>query len=307
VEHKTVKLAQCEMHYVEVVPVDKEPLDTLIFLHGFPEAWFAWTEQLDYFSKSYRVIAPDLPGYNLSEKVEHVEFYEVPNLIAVIKNFVEAVSNGNKVTLIAHDWGGAIAWPLAAFYSQLFSRLIILNAAHPSTFTREMIDNVEQRRRSDYIHELIASDAIDNLQKDNFSYLQSTIWKSMSGIDLQTDKKQQYIEAWAQKNALRCMLKYYQAMPQLAPSTDATHDAVTTITNKMTIPNIRVTIPTYVLWGEQDQAFVIDVLRGLEAYVTDLKIKRFENATHWLHHEIPEDINSTIDNWLSQNRKKRAF
>lgn len=290
------------MHYVEAVPDNEYKGKTLIFLHGFPEAWFAWKNQINYFAQSYRVIAPDLPGYNLSEKVADIAFYQVPNLIETIKAFVQAVADNQQVVLVAHDWGGAIAWPLAAFHSTLFSQLIILNAAHPSTFTREMIKNVEQRRRSNYIHELIDDDAVSNLQKDNFAYLQKIIWESMGGTGLTHDEKEQYIQAWSEKGALKGMLSYYKAMPQLAPPIDASEQSVSDTTQNMTIPNIRVQIPTLVLWGEQDTAFVIDVLDHLESYVSDLTLQRFGTATHWLHHEIPEQINQAIEDWL-QHRK----
>ena len=303
-EHKTAKLNQCEIHYVESSPDFSGSTETLIFLHGFPEAWFAWKRQINHFSLSYRVIAPDLPGYNLSEKIKELPFYQVPNLIQVIGEFVKAVANGQKVTLVAHDWGGAIAWPLAAFHSELFSRLIILNAAHPSTFTREMIHNAEQRRRSDYIHELIDDSAVSNLKEDNFSYLQNVIWKNMKGSGLTADDKKQYLNAWQEQGALDCMLNYYKAMPQLAPPVNTSVENVSKITQKMTIPNIRIRIPTLVLWGTQDKAFVINVLDGLNTYVAELEIELFENATHWLHHEIADDINIAIDNWLMKQREK---
>jgi pimeloyl-ACP methyl ester carboxylesterase len=290
------------MHYVEATPSLGKETQTLVFLHGFPEAWFAWKNQIKHFSKLYRVIAPDLPGYNLSEKIRNVSFYQVPNLIAIIKEFVDAIANGQKVILIAHDWGGAIAWPLAAFHSELFSKLIILNAAHPSTFTREMINNVEQRRRSDYIHQLIDDDAVVKLKENNFSYLQKTIWESMSSSGLTSGDKEQYITAWGEEGALACMLNYYKAMPQLAPSVTSSERRVSEVTQKMTIPNIRVQLQTLVLWGEQDKAFVVNVLDDLNTYVPDLEIKRFRSATHWLHHEIPVEVNQAIEDWLKVNR-----
>ncbi|TDF41854.1 alpha/beta hydrolase [Alteromonadaceae bacterium M269] len=300
-EHKKVKLSQCELHYVESLPTKKMQSKTLIFLHGFPEAWFAWRNQLNALSRDYRVIAPDLPGYNLSEKISDNAFYQVPNLISVMKEFVEAVSHQQKVVLVAHDWGGAIAWPLVAFHPQLFDKFVVLNAAHPSTFTREMIQNKQQRQLSDYIHELVDSKAESKLRANDFEYLQGKIWKSMSHSNMSSEQKAEYLGAWSQEGALSCMLRYYKAMPQLAPSESQSESDVLAATKKMTIPNIRIHVPTLVLWGEQDQAFVVNVLDDLESYVPELEIIRFPEATHWLHHEIPEKINSAIKQWVSRD------
>jgi len=148
-EHKHVLINDVNIHYVAAGATNnKTPTGaTLIFLHGFPKYWQTWQNQLTYFSKEHHVIAPDLPGYNLSDKPQDVLFYQLSNLIEFMAKFIKTVSPTEKVHLIAHDWGGAIAWPLAAFHPELVEKLVIIKAAHPSIFTREMITNSVQRAR----------------------------------------------------------------------------------------------------------------------------------------------------------------
>ncbi|MGX9460526.1 alpha/beta fold hydrolase [Shewanella sp. A14] len=315
-EHKNILVDDVNIHYVESgVSADQQvPQQTIIFLHGFPEYWGTWSAQLRFFSDQYRVIAPDLPGYNLSDKPLDVSFYAVPNLIAFMAKFIGATSPAQPVILVAHDWGGAIAWPLAAFHSPLISKLIILNAAHPSTFTREMINNPLQRKKSAYIHQLISSSGESLLSKDNYHYLSEEIMVSTQPSVFTDDVKAQYRKVWNQQGAINGMLQYYRAMPQLAASqSQNNHHTVNTVpsnehdsttpspvkdTSEIKIPNIRVNVPTLVLWGEQDLAFVNANLDNIQHYVPNCTIKRFQDTSHWLQHERPDEVNIAINNFL---------
>jgi pimeloyl-ACP methyl ester carboxylesterase len=177
--HQFIDVEGVKLHYVGAKP-DK-PAGTIIFLHGFPEYWASWQQQMNYFSQQYQVIAPDLPGYNLSDKPDDIGFYQLAKLIPFMAKFVQQVCDANSaehpVFLVAHDWGGAIAWPLLAFYPQLFKKLIILNAAHPSTFTREMHSNPEQQKKSHYIHHLTAKDGPKRVRNNDFSLLRNMLFE----------------------------------------------------------------------------------------------------------------------------------
>ena len=305
-EHKHVLINDVNIHYVAAGPTYSKALTgpTFIFLHGFPEYWQTWHNQLVYFSKEHHVIAPDLPGYNLSDKPQDVSFYQLSNLIEFMAKFISTVSPTEKVHLIAHDWGGAIAWPLAAFHPQLIEKLVIINAAHPSTFTREMITNPVQRDKSAYIHDLISDDAETLLSKDNYQYLSEKMMVSSDPNVFCANIKERYRHVWKQPGAINGMLQYYRAMPQLAAVTsdDKHHNLVSTgplkNTAKMKIPNIRINVPTLILWGEQDQAFVKENLNGVDAFVPDCTVERFENASHWVIHEKPTEINKAITRFI---------
>jgi pimeloyl-ACP methyl ester carboxylesterase len=275
-KHHTIDIENVNIHYVEAGErsVTHSPRQTIVFLHGFPEYWGTWHAQLDYFANDYRVIAPDLPGYNLSDKPEKQAFYAVPKLIQFIAKFIQGVAPQEKIILVAHDWGGVIAWPIAAFFPQLIERLVILNAAHPSTFTREMIHNPEQRQKSEYIHELIASNGVEKLSDNHYQYLKDKIFIGMREGTLTETQSKAYEDVWDQPGAVNGMLQYYRAMPQLAPSDKATGagNGPVVAATQMKIPNIRITCPTLILWGEQDQAFVKENIDGVEEYVPDVLV-----------------------------------
>jgi pimeloyl-ACP methyl ester carboxylesterase len=301
-KHHTIDIENVNLHYVEAGQhnATNPTRQTIVFLHGFPEYWGTWHAQLDYFADHYRVIAPDLPGYNLSDKPLDQAFFEVPNLIQFMAKFIQGVAPQEKIILVAHDWGGAIAWPIAAFFPQLVQKLVILNAAHPSTFTREMIHNVEQRQKSEYIHELIAADGVERLSANHHQYLKEKTFAGMREGTLNKTQQLAYQQVWAVPGAVNGMLQYYRAMPQLAPSekaSDGKGEQVIT-TTQMKIPNIRIDCPTLLLWGEQDQAFVKENIDGIEDYVPNLRVKRFPNASHWLQHELPDEVNREIDDFL---------
>ncbi|WP_076536642.1 alpha/beta fold hydrolase [Shewanella sp. UCD-KL21] len=320
-EHNYTIIDKVRIHYVES-GLANDPLNnakpTMIFLHGFPEYWGSWAQQLDFFAKEYRVIAPDLPGYNLSDKPADLDFYAVPNLINFIAKFIKVISPTKPVILVAHDWGGAIAWPLTAFKPQLVSQLIILNAAHPSTFTREMISNPLQRQKSAYIHQLIGPQGESFLSRDNFKYLKDDVMVSCNNKVFDHQKMTDYQQAWQQAGAITGMLQYYRAMPQLAANEEPIQtDNQTKLdpqlnesklnnrqlnqtspvkaTSSIKIPNIRINVPTLILWGEADLAFVNDNLTGIEQYVADVTVKRFANTSHWLQHERPDEVNQAIN------------
>lgn len=303
-KHHTINIEDVNIHYVEAGAdyINHSPRQTIVFLHGFPEYWGTWHAQLDYLSDKYRVIAPDLPGYNLSDKPQQQSFFEVPNLIQFIAKFIQGVAPQEKVIVVAHDWGGVIAWPLAAFFPQIVGRLVILNAAHPSTFTREMMHNAEQRQKSEYIHELIAPDGVEKLSANHHQYLKDKIFAGMHEGTLNDAQHQVYQKVWSVPGAVNGMLQYYRAMPQLAPSEKAIRDKSKQVitTTQMKIPNIRINCPTLILWGEQDQAFVKENIDGVEEYVPDVRIKRFPDASHWLQHELPDAVNLEIEAFLQE-------
>ncbi|GMM69249.1 epoxide hydrolase EphM [Alteromonas sp. MTD1] len=270
-----------DIHYLSNVErVNNTSTNPLVlFLHGFPENAHAWEPLISCLPEGVDVIAPDLPGYHKSAPLGQEEDYAVPMLLARMATFIEEVSNKRRVVLVGHDWGGVIAWPLAAFHSHLFSHLIILNAAHPSTFTELLKTSCKQREKSQYIHQLIDDDAQSTLQSTDF-----TLLKNMLGELLFSTHKgyaDTLLAMWNNKRSLSAMLNYYRNMPQLVPVTDADEHEL----KRIRVPNIRILIPTLVLWGEQDDAFDVDILDGLPRYVDSLTIKRHELATHWIHRE----------------------
>ena len=262
----------------------------MIMLHGFPENSWSWQHYLHTFSDKYHVYAPDLPGYNLSVGFETDEQYSLDNLIACLVEFIEHVAHHKKVILVAHDWGGAIAWPLVAFHARLIEKFIVMNAAHPSTFTREMATNTVQQQRSDYITDLVSQEGYNIVSANEFSMLKKLYggWFNKLSSEQQTH----YVRQWSSKDSMQHTFAYYKCMPNLVTTR-------TQVKEKVKLPNIRILVPTLVLWGMKDTAFVPQVLDGLNNYVENLKLVKFDDADHWLHHQLPLELTKQMNRFLA--------
>ena len=272
----------------------------LVFLHGFPEAAFVWDELLEHFSDRYRCVAPNLRGYERSSAPVDVEAYRAKHLVGDISSLID-VLGGELVALVAHDWGGALAWGLAAQRPEAIRRLVIVNSPHPATFLRELRHNPAQQAASAYMNFLCRPDAETLLGENDFARLWP-FFTNMGGADpkregggwLTEAVRERYRAVW--RLGLRGGCNYYRASP-LRPPLRA-DDAVT----KIEIPAASVTshVPTLVIWAEDDIALPVTLLDGLDAYVPDLRIVRVPGATHWIVHERPAFVAAEIERALAR-------
>ena len=272
-------LSSTQIRYLRCGEADKP---VLMFLHGFPENSWSWEIYLETLSGDYQVIAPDLPGYNLSKGFKSESEYHLNNLIATFSEFIEKLNFNSKIHLIAHDWGGVIAWPLTAFNADKIKTLTILNAAHPSAFTREMLSNPKQQSSSDYIADLISDNAFEITSKNDFAMLKALYAKGFQHLSERF--KAALVRQWGDSNSMQQAFNYYKQMPLL--HTRRLQNDV----QGSKIPNIQIKVPTQVLWGMRDTAFVPEVLDGMENWIEKLTLIKFENSDHWLHHRQPLDI-----------------
>ncbi|RZL01448.1 MAG: alpha/beta hydrolase [Rubrivivax sp.] len=260
---------------------DDAPL--LVFLHGFPEAAFVWDELLAHFGEHYRCVAPNLRGYIGSYSPAEVKDYRAQLIGADVLGLIQALG-APAAALIAHDWGGAVAWGLAAMAPQMMQRLVILNAPHPALFMNALRHDPGQQTASDYINLLRQAGIESELQANDFAKMWGFFERFGGATWLTPELRDQYRQAWSA--GLSGPLNYYRASP-LHPPTAPT-DAVM----HLTLPEamLHVHIPTTVIWGEADTALPPSLLDGLEAYVPHLHITRLPQATHWLVHEEPAAV-----------------
>ncbi len=286
-EHKYADVNSIRLHYVTV---GKGKL--IMFLHGFPEFWYEWKDQLADFGRDYQAVAPDMRGYNLSSKPTDVEQYRMKYLVEDIRALVEYLGY-KKFILVAHDWGAGVAWPFAIRHSDYLEKLIIINGVHPATFTRELRDNPEQQKASQYILVHRRPDAEEILARDNYGALASSLLQDglKQGYFTEEDRKA-YIEAWSQPGALTGGLNYYRAT-NLGTFTGESNDVLSANPSLFTV-----TAPTLVIWGEKDKYLVTGNLEGLEKYVPNLTIKRIPDGSHWVIHEKPALVNSYIREFI---------
>ena len=284
----------------------------LVFLHGFPEAAFVWDGLLDHFADpahgGFRCVAPNLRGYERSSAPADVSAYRTRHLVQDIAALTDALTAdgptpGRLAALVAHDWGGALAWGFAAQHPQRLARLAILNAPHPVAFQRELAESPAQQQASAYMNFLAQPEAPDLLAADDFARLWPffTAMAADSGPHAWLDEamRARYRDVW--RHGLQGGCAYYAASP-LRPPTE-TNPGARTVTIPPELATVRV--PTLVIWGMGDTALPPSLLDGLDGLVPDLRIERLAGATHWLVHEQPDRVADLLGGFVSPGQTPR--
>ena len=275
----------------------------LMFLHGFPEAAFVWDACLLHFSQpehgGFRCIAPNLRGYEQSSAPAEVADYRPKHLMQDIAALIEQVG-GPLACLVAHDWGGAVAWNLAASLPGCMQRLAIVNSPHSGTFLRELQHSPAQQAASAYMNFLIRPDAEALLAEDDFRRLWE-FFSSMGAVDgpnpwLTDALKAQYRAVW--QAGLTGPLNYYRASPLRPPRPGPPHHDPAAAAIAIARDRLEVRVPTLVIWGVDDTALPPTLLDGLEDFVPHMQLHRVEGATHWIVHEQPERVIRLLEDFL---------
>jgi pimeloyl-ACP methyl ester carboxylesterase len=299
--HQFAEVNGQRLHYAQI---GRGPL--ILFLHGFPEFWYEWKSQLAEFSRDHTAVAPDLRGYNLSSKPDEVSAYAVPNLVADVHALAATLlktTGGSTFTLVAHDWGGVIAWVYAAQHPEMLDKLVILNAPHPTIFGRELRENPAQQQASQYMLMFRSQEAEALLAENDYDWLKrAVLGKNTSQAD-----EDAYVEAWSQPGALTGGLNYYRASgvgPLPSPAATSTPPAppappATPTTATTAAPPLMIRVPTLVIWGEKDTALLTGNLNGLEQYVPKLTVKRIPDGSHWIAREKAADVNQLIREFVA--------
>lgn len=282
-KHEYVQANGISLHVVQAGPVEGPPL---LFLHGFPEFWYGWRRQIDFFAQSgYRVIIPDQRGYNLSEKPKTVAAYHINDLAKDVIGLIDAFEL-KKVVLAGHDWGGAVAWRIAARHPRRLEKLIILNAPHPGVLFRTLQRSWKQRRKSWYmlffrIPQLPEWIIRRQNWRAGINALQNS---SRPGTFSKTDL-QKYREAWAQPGAFRAMINWYRAALR--------HKA-------KSAGSARITAPTLVIWGTEDKFLGREMAEPSINKCDNGRLVFIEGATHWVQHEEPEQVNLLMRQFIEE-------
>jgi pimeloyl-ACP methyl ester carboxylesterase len=272
----------------------------LLFLHGFPEGAFIWDGLLAHFARpengGYRCVAPYLRGFGPSSTPAEVEAYRAKYLVQDLVALIALESPGAPLAaLVAHDWGGAVAWNLANQQPQLLQRLVILNSPHPGAFLRELQHNAAQQAASQYMHFLCRPDAEALLAENDYQRLfgffdtrehRAPAW-------LTEAVRTQYRALWSQGLAGAC--NYYRASPLRPPRQGDDSIQALALPPEM----LTVVLPTLVLWGMDDPALLPGLLDGLPQWVPQLRLQQVEGASHWIVHEQPERVVRELANFLA--------
>lgn len=285
--HGHAHIGDANLHYAAAGDPDA-PL--LIFLHGFPEYSGMWQPVMERLADRFHVVAPDQLGYNLSDKPADVARYRTTRLVDDVLNFAKAIAPKKKFTLVAHDWGGAVAWAYALKYPDTLDRLVIVNAVHPAIFRREIAANPSQAQASQYMVDMQSPDADARFAADDFARLRHSFRQLDAKGLMQAEELDQYRQAWSQPGAITGMLNWYRAMGARPRAPDEAPKAAAPIDESKFV----VTVPTLVLWGLKDEALLPGCIDGLDRWVPKLTLKTYADGTHWLIHEEPAGVADEI-------------
>jgi epoxide hydrolase 4 len=258
-----------KIHYVTT---GKGPL--LIMIHGFPDYWYSWRDQMPALAKNFQVVAIDQRGYNKSDQPTGVENYTVAKLVedvhAVVKHFKQ-----EKAVIVGHDWGGLVAWTFAMTYPAKTDRLIILNLPHPKGLMRELANNPEQQKNSEYARNFQKPDAASKTSADFLVF-----WVK------EPDARQKYLEA-LKRSSMEGMLNYYKANYPREPYKD-----------DRTLPPVK--CPVLMIHGLEDKFLLPGALNDTWKWLEkDLTLVTIPKAGHFVHRDAPELVTRTMVKWLA--------
>jgi pimeloyl-ACP methyl ester carboxylesterase len=284
----------------------------MLFLHGFPEFGGAWDAQLAYFGTSFHAVAPDLRGFGWSSQPSDPAAYRTRALLEDLTLLIGQLGYASCV-VIAHDWGGALAWALANAQPALVERLVVINSPHPVPFARALAHDSAQRRASEYMNWLRHPGAEVALAANGFALLERFFHHGFECGDdgapmgmrgaapawFDAATRARYHAAWAQPadNGVPLVgaVNYYRASP-LHPGATGAGGAPFALDPT----EFQIHVPTRVIWGERDAALLPALLDGLDALVRPLDIVRVPRGSHWVIHEQPERINALVEGFVPE-------
>ena len=266
-----------------------EGAPTLLFVHGFPEFWYSWRKQLSEFSHDYRCVAIDLRGFNVSSQPTDVAAYKAALLVADLCAVINTL--GAPVhAVIAHDWGGAVAWSLAAQHPELLRKFVVLNSPHAITFAQALATDPAQQAASQYMNWLRRDGSEAVLAGDDFKRLFDMLGP------LSDEDRAAYRACW--QRGLTGGVNLYRVSP-LHPDTPEKPGKVALVAAALKPEQFSVKVPTQIVWGLADRALLPVLLDGIERHVSDLRLHRIEGAGHWLARENADEVNQVIRTFLA--------
>jgi pimeloyl-ACP methyl ester carboxylesterase len=265
----------------------------VLLLHGFPERWFSWRPQIEALAaRGYRVVAPDLPGYGATERPS--DGYDVRELAAHLIALVPALG-AEQATIIGHDWGGLLTWELVSRYPERVARFGVLNAPHPKVIYQTFLRSGEQRRRSWYA----VAFNLPWLPERAFTLGRGALvgWMLRTAA---TDRSRftdealaPYRDAALAPGTMSAMLAYYRTAMRtaLGPGGAARFRSYSPIER-----------PGLLVWGEDEFAFVPEIVPAHLRYARDLRVRPIAGCGHFVHIEQPEVVSAILGEWLGDAR-----
>ena len=275
-EHGYAKSGETRIHYVTA---GKGPL--LVMIHGFPDYWYTWRNQMPELAKTFQVVAIDQRGYNLSDQPLGVENYSMSNLVNDVKAVIEHFGR-KKAVIMGHDWGGAVAWSFAMGFPEMTDRLVILNLPHMNGLRRELANNPEQQKASAYARRFQAPGAASQLTANGLAF-----WVK----DAESRKK--YVKAF-ERSSIEGMLNYYKANYPKTPYTPQDEE----------LPKVK--CPVLMIHGLGDTALLPGALNDTWQWLdNDLTLITIPGADHFVQHTAADKVTHRVNTWLTVSTARK--
>lgn len=255
----------------------------VLLLHGFPECWYSWRHQLPALAMAgFRAVAPDLRGYNLTDKPH--DGYGIESLVADVEAIARALG-AERAHVVGHDWGGIIAWQTAWRRPEFVRTLVVMNAPHPTAFARYARRAPGQMLRSSYMAFFQLPGVPEwALTRDRARAVASALRRSAHDPGVfSREELEVYREAFLRPGAARCALNYYR---------EARRDGL------RALPDTAIVVPTLVLWGQEDPVLGEEMNEELGDWVKDLTYRSIPECGHWTQQERPDVVNDELVRWL---------
>jgi pimeloyl-ACP methyl ester carboxylesterase len=255
--------------------------DPVFLLHGFPDAWFGWESQIKLLADAgFRVIVPSQRGYNLSDKPNGVSNYKMNHLGDDIVGLADLLGY-DSFHLAGHDFGAMVSWNIAIRRPERLKRLMIANVPHPVVMNEFLRTRPSQMLKSWYA-------LFFQLPRIPEWAVKLNDWNFLTSAmpdDLSEDILARYKEAWAQPGAITSMINWYRA-------------SLSSFSGSGSVP--KVAVPTLIAWGKQDPHLSYEMAVASLEYCQDAQLVTFENASHWVMHDEPEEFNKLMLDWFAE-------
>uniref|UniRef100_A0A0K0F622 AB hydrolase-1 domain-containing protein n=1 Tax=Strongyloides venezuelensis TaxID=75913 RepID=A0A0K0F622_STRVS len=275
-----------KLHYVMKGDKGKE---LMLFIHGFPEFWYSWRRQLDYFKDNYCCVAIDMRGYGESDKPNGIDEYKIENLIEDIENVILQLGY-QKAVVVGHDWGAIVSWMFAIFYSEMVSKLIIMDVPHPKAGEIIYKSNFKQMAKSWYMY-FFQFPVVPEifLSLNNFQPLRNMFKGKKGGLcnrdKLSNEDINSYVYTFgSQPNGFTGPINYYRSYLQRW--------------NLIKYPKEPIKSETLIIFGEKDFFVITENAYLSQNYCSKSKVVIVKNASHWVQQDAPEEVNKAIENFL---------
>ncbi|MCO5247761.1 MAG: alpha/beta hydrolase [Chitinophagales bacterium] len=285
--HHFANVNGVNLHFVR----QGEGKELVVLLHGWPEFWYSWRFQIPALAEKYTVVAPDLRGFNLSDKPLGVENYQTQYVIRDIRELIEQLGF-KQAYIVGHDWGGAVAWHFATAFPEMTTRLAILNCPHPKLMIRSLLTNLKQLKRSWYmisfqipfLPELILGQILEQFFKAN---MRGWLFNSQNMTD---EDIQIYVRAYREKDALTTSISYYRAGLRYGIDQD--------------LKNKKVQVPTRVIWGKNDKALGVELNDHLDEVIdASHEVIFLDRCSHWIQMDQPKRVSDLLLEFFGQSNK----